>query len=213
MSASRQSLWIQRYDVSTPVWAALTNHPTWGAAAVKVWPVASDSLPCHALQPHQAPQSMGFSRQESCSGLCRFLLRPKVPLGFSETPHEKLRIDFLANPISVMNFGSFLLGSSERLLSVVLWRGLQMSHLLIEGSTPLSPRALLPSLLKSIGSFLLKVLPEIATCLLNLLCLGRYDNFCIYEKMFKNEDLSISHIHSSLHTTDTCGLGCVQGWT
>ena len=73
-------------------------------------------------------------------------------------------------------------------LSVVFWGSLQLSHLPIEGSTPLSPRPLLPSLLKSIGSFLLKVLLETATCLLNLLCLGHYDNFCIYEMILKNED-------------------------
>lgn len=73
-------------------------------------------------------------------------------------------------------------------LSVVLWGGLQLSHLPTEGSTPLSPRPLLPSLLKSIGSFLLKVLPETATSLLNLLCLGHYDNFCMYEMILKNED-------------------------
>ena len=49
---------------------------------------------------------------------CHFLLRPKVPLGFSETSHKKFRIDFLANPIWVMNSGSFLLGSSERLFQL-----------------------------------------------------------------------------------------------
>lgn len=111
---------------------------------------------------------------------------------------------------------SWILGLScpeaQTLLSVVLWGGLQLSHPpAVEGSTPLSPRPLLPSLLKSIGSFLLKVFLE--TTSVYWTC-SVFDTLIVFAYMKWFLKMKIEYLsYPFIASYDKClWPGCVQGW-
>ena len=216
-----QSLWMQADFVSTPVWAALTNHPTWEGAGTKVLP--SHSVVSWLFATPQTVAPPGSSVRE----ILQARILEWVVISSSI---KKLLWVFLKHLMKSSEstffwptpYRSWILGLScpeaQTLLPVVLWGGLQLSHPpAVEGSTPLSPRPLLPSLLKSTGSFLLKVFLETTICLLNLLCLWHYDSFCIYEMIFKNEDwvfiISIHHFIWWMPVTQVCaGMDVTSGF-